>query len=212
MGIIERKLREKEQRIQEILQATRHLFMSKGFMNTTMLDIAEESELSRRTLYLYFNSKEELSYRVMREAYILLFEKLKQATEKVEGRAIDKLEAVKVAYMDFYTKNFDQLLFTLLFDYKINKNDVNDTEAKECFAVIQSIFEELISIFEQGQKDGSLLPQENVKRTALTYMTMIQATMQNTAVRKDWLRSIHKLTGKEVIDEMFSILLHAIRA
>ena len=76
MGIMERKLREKEQRIQEILNAARILFINKGYSSTTMLDIAQESELSRRTIYLYFKSKEEISYHVMNDAYALLLSRL----------------------------------------------------------------------------------------------------------------------------------------
>ena len=58
MGITERKEREKLQRREDILNAAERVFFSKGHKNSTMDDVAEEAELSKGTLYLYFKSKE----------------------------------------------------------------------------------------------------------------------------------------------------------
>jgi AcrR family transcriptional regulator len=60
MGVHERKLREKEQRKVDILNAAREVFSSKGFNTTTMEEIALRAELSPGILYLYFENKEEL--------------------------------------------------------------------------------------------------------------------------------------------------------
>lgn len=60
MGVSERKEREKEQRRLDIIDAAERIFFSKGFDNASMQDIADESELSKGTLYLYFSSKNEL--------------------------------------------------------------------------------------------------------------------------------------------------------
>ena len=60
MGIAERKEREKEQRRKAILDAAEKVFFEKGLKYSTMDDVAEEAELSKGTLYLYFKNKEEL--------------------------------------------------------------------------------------------------------------------------------------------------------
>lgn len=60
MGITERKLREKRQRKELILEAARKLFQERGFLNVTMSDIAEVAELSIGTLYLYFKNKDDI--------------------------------------------------------------------------------------------------------------------------------------------------------
>jgi len=211
MGILERKLREKEQRIQEILSAARVLFLSKGYGNTTMLDIAQESELSRRTLYLYFSSKEELSYRVMKESYDFLLNKLRKAVEECPGKAYDKLISLGEAYLNFYKEDFDQLVSTLLFDYQLVPDDENGKEGKACFETIQAILSVLTSVLEEGQRDVSLITLENPRRTAFTYMTMIQSTMQKLAVRKDWVLKEQGIGGREIMEEMFHILFSSIK-
>jgi AcrR family transcriptional regulator len=65
MGTAERKQREKEQRRQLIVDAAERLFLSKGFYNTSVDEIAEECELSKGTLYLYFHNKDEIYFHVL---------------------------------------------------------------------------------------------------------------------------------------------------
>ena len=73
MVIAERKEREKEQRRNDIIDAAESIFFSKGIENATMDEIAEEAELSKGTLYLYFKSKEGLLFAIdLRAMKILL--------------------------------------------------------------------------------------------------------------------------------------------
>ena len=58
MGVKERKERERRQRSNEILESARRLFESKGFLNTTLQDVAENAEISVGLIYRYFQSKE----------------------------------------------------------------------------------------------------------------------------------------------------------
>ena len=44
----------------KFINAAKTLFVRKGYDDTTMIDIAEEAGLSRRTLYSYFESKVEV--------------------------------------------------------------------------------------------------------------------------------------------------------
>lgn len=55
-----RVVKEAEERKQEILDVTERLFASKGFDNTSISDILEETGIARGTLYYHFKSKEEL--------------------------------------------------------------------------------------------------------------------------------------------------------
>ena len=44
----------------QFISAAKNLFVRKGYDETTMIDIAQEAGLSRRTLYAYFESKVEV--------------------------------------------------------------------------------------------------------------------------------------------------------
>jgi len=72
MGIIERKEREKELRSESIIDAAERIFFSKGFEHATMNDVAEEAELSKGALYLYFHSKNELCMAILQRSLLIL--------------------------------------------------------------------------------------------------------------------------------------------
>ncbi len=75
---------------QKLVDVARLLFAKKGFTNTTMNDIATSSGKGRRTLYTYFNSKEEIYSAVIASELERLSDKLdEQAAMNI--RPLDKI-------------------------------------------------------------------------------------------------------------------------
>lgn len=60
--IRDRKLKEQEHRVDEILKAARNVFFHKGFLKTTMDEIAYEAAISKPTIYRFFPTKEDLYF------------------------------------------------------------------------------------------------------------------------------------------------------
>lgn len=67
---------------QKLVDVARHLFAKKGVTNTTMNDIATASGKGRRTLYTYFNSKEDIYYAVIESE----LERLSDTLDEVAAR------------------------------------------------------------------------------------------------------------------------------
>ena len=65
MGINERKDKEKQIRSNDIIDAAERVFFLKGYDLATMDDVAKEAEFSKRTVYVYFNSKEQIYFEIM---------------------------------------------------------------------------------------------------------------------------------------------------
>jgi AcrR family transcriptional regulator len=80
-----RKEREKKQRAQSILDAATKVFLSKGYSRTTMDDIALEAEITKPTIYQYFETKEQLYFSLM----IPFIEELANGTEKIEKKVLE---------------------------------------------------------------------------------------------------------------------------
>ncbi|MES2260438.1 MAG: TetR/AcrR family transcriptional regulator [Pseudomonadota bacterium] len=59
--------RRKDARPQELLAAALDLFVERGFSSTRLEDVARRAGVSKGTLYLYFENKEELFKAVVRE-------------------------------------------------------------------------------------------------------------------------------------------------
>lgn len=65
-----------------LIEVARQLFARKGIENTTMNDIAEASNKGRRTLYTYFNSKQEIYKAVIQSELEKLYNELEEVTKR----------------------------------------------------------------------------------------------------------------------------------
>lgn len=101
MGIYERKQREKEQRRQDIINAARKVFSSKGFNSATMEEIASQAELSPGTLYLYFKNKEELHTSLSIDILKVLSGELHKVAQ-MDAKPVEKVERLRDAFIHMY--------------------------------------------------------------------------------------------------------------
>ena len=209
MGLEERRLRDKKRRIREILEAARKIFISKGYLNTTMLDIAKEAELSRGTLYLYFNSKEEITFQVIFESFETIFLGLSEAVDSNQ-LGLDKLIAMKNVYLNYYKNDFNQFYFTLFYDFKLTRETLIEADAKECMHVIRKILDLFTSVLETGVEDGSIKVEGDLKTVSFTIMSIVHGTMQKAASRRDLLGEIMQFNEFDLLDSMFDILFHSL--
>lgn len=125
MGLLERRGKEKDSRKKLILKSARTLFFKKGFNNVTVDEIAKSSELGKGSIYLYFNSKEEIYAQILlndiedfnQQVYVLLNKK------KI---AADLLVEFSNIYVDFFFN--DGELFRILMTYMLQPAKMNLTE------------------------------------------------------------------------------------
>jgi len=100
MSILERREREKKKRRQDIINAAEKLFFSRGYDNVSMNDIAEKAELSKATLYLYFENKESLFFAIVLKGTEILNSMIRRSVKK-DLKGIEKVEAFRNAYFNF---------------------------------------------------------------------------------------------------------------
>jgi AcrR family transcriptional regulator len=126
MGVKERKIRERKRRANDILEAARRIFESKGFLNTTLNDVAREAEISVGLIYRYFQSKEDIFASLALKGSEQFDEKiagiLKQyASTRRRPEAERVLLEVAEAFFDFYSP-YGEYFDMLLYSYKGMKN------------------------------------------------------------------------------------------
>ena len=84
--------RRKEARPDEILAAALASFAERGFAATRLDDVAARAGISKGTLYLYFNGKEELFEAVVRAALVPNLERLEALSATFDGPSAQLLE------------------------------------------------------------------------------------------------------------------------
>src|SRR5829696_1246625 len=93
-----------EERRVLILETAAYLFASKGYVGTSVDDIARELGVSKAAVYHYWSSKEELLEEIQDRALTRLREKLDRLDDE-ENPYETRLEATVAAYIDAVLEN-----------------------------------------------------------------------------------------------------------
>ncbi len=117
MTTAERRAREKAQRRQQILDAARQEFFERGFHRPTVDDVAARAEVSKGTIYLYFESREDLLAHLLLEGLDLLIEEMDTACEPEPAQPVEcTLQALARAYLRFCQSNRSYFRLIMAFD------------------------------------------------------------------------------------------------
>jgi len=83
--------RRKDERPAEIVSAALNLFVERGFMATKLDDVAKQAGVSKGTVYLYFQNKEDLFRAVVQEMVLPEIERIEKVISSHRGSAEDLL-------------------------------------------------------------------------------------------------------------------------
>ena len=81
--------RRKDARPQELLSAALDLFVERGYAAARLEDVAARAGVSKGTLYLYFNNKEELFKAVIRENLTPVLDEAQDLIDNYAGHSAD---------------------------------------------------------------------------------------------------------------------------
>jgi AcrR family transcriptional regulator len=86
--------RRKDARPTELAAAALDLFVERGFAATRLDDVAKRAGVSKGTLYLYFDSKEDLFKAVIREGYVAPIAEAEHLLEQWQGSSSDLIREI----------------------------------------------------------------------------------------------------------------------
>ena len=143
-------------RRQQIMDAAKKVFASKGFGGATVENITEEAELSPATLYLYFKNKDELFASLnlrMLEALIAKVENVRDKKMSPEK----KIKALEKALYEVYLTDPLNVVNVLRFQSKERLRNLSPELASRIRDCTQKYMKAIAEIFEDGIKEGSFL-------------------------------------------------------
>jgi len=159
MGIKERKEREKARRRETILKAAEKLYLKHGFDRLTMDKVAEEAELNKATIYLYFKNKNDLFHALVDKGLSLLHGKISRHVEAA-NTGLDKIIAVAKAYHEFHN---EEPHYSLAINHEESKDGKTSKISvkelpyyKKTDETGMKIFAVITEAFAQGKEDGSM--------------------------------------------------------
>ena len=117
MGTSGRREREKAKRREDILRAAREVFFGKGAGRATIDDVAARAEVSKGTIYLYFESKEAILAHFVLEGLDLLSGQLQTAYAPHKDLPADeRVRRLAHAYLKFSKSHHEYFRLMTAFD------------------------------------------------------------------------------------------------
>jgi len=211
MGITERREREKEQRRQSILDAAEEVFFSKGINMATMDEVAEQAELSKGTLYLYFKNKEELFFGIAYRALTLLKEMFEEAVSS-KSTGLEKVRAIGEAHYN-YSQKYPNY-FNMVVHYESSQIDQAefDSVLQQCHQLGTGVMEVVTRAIADGLKDRSLRSDLNPVRTAYLLRGLSAGIIQLISREKKHIEELEKFNAKDLMEDFMDMMFYAIRS
>lgn len=146
-------------RRQEIFDAAALLMGQRGFVGTTIEEVAQQLELTKAALYYYVSNKEELLYQILDQTLSLALERI-SAVEASDASPTTKMADVIETFVRLVAER--PQFFTVYFQEKAHL-------AREHLQAItrteRRIVEAVRRIYKRGRDDRSLRPLDPVAAT-----------------------------------------------
>jgi AcrR family transcriptional regulator len=210
MGITERRLREKEKRREDIVDAAERVFFSRGWEEATMDAVASEAELGKATLYLYFKSKEELYSAVLLRGMRIMHSMFRQVVEDRRS-GIERVESIGRAYIEFAHRHPDYFHAMLHFGSKAKGTEEMGECEHECDQLGESTIAVVAQAVQSGIEDGTIRAELDPVRTAFILWAQTTGMLQILSVKGSHIEMSHGLSRDDLMESFFEFVELALR-
>ncbi len=185
-----------------ILQTAYHLFVERGIENVTMLEIAQACDIERRSLYNYYNDKDQLAFDIAK-CFFSSIEAISAIKDRSFENKYEEIKALVYAFYDFAISDPDAIRFSLHFDhYFVSRAEYTSYIRKAIDNILH------VTLIKEGIEDGSINP--SFKGNEKNICFVIQGAMLSFAQR-----SIFKSTLEEAkvnLKLLLDVFLNSIKA
>lgn len=211
MGTTERKEKEKIIRREDIINAAEKVFFLKGYEQSTMDEVAKTAEYSKRTLYFYFQSKEQLLQAIIFRAYRTLNVMINEAlSDKVHLNGLAKLKLLGETFIEFI--NCHPKYFETIVIYNSSRSELsaNDEFKKASYNEGERTLYLLVNVIEEGINDNSIKNDIHIQKTAFVLYANVIG-ISSLILNKEGYLLEHHLVAKELVQEMFDFVERSIK-
>jgi len=151
-----RRERERDRRRNEIIDAASRVFAARGYSVATMDAIASEAELSKGTLYLYFENKEALflaNASRMASQVLASFEAI-SSDDSLAG--VERYRRMLESYTRIAAEQPEKFRALVGFLASNTELDINAPTSVEHREIVDAIVACMIAALERGMADGTI--------------------------------------------------------
>jgi TetR/AcrR family transcriptional regulator, cholesterol catabolism regulator len=134
-----------DKRVRAVTEAAAKLFSTRGFLETSMDDIARAAHLSKGGMYHYFKSKTEILFAIVSEFMDHVLADIEDQLTSIE-RAEGKLSFLILRHVEIYARHMHAARVLLKEAYSLPSQDLKKINEKEqrYYSVVTEIVKELL--------------------------------------------------------------------
>lgn len=197
----------KQKRRVKIKEVAKKLFIEQGIHDTSMQQIADTLGMGRRTIYHYYDTKEEIAIEIQQE-FLGILQMIEGLEEEVSrfSSGLEKVEALLNLLLSHYLKKIDQIEYLNEFDrvFKHVESYEFTTPRLEDYNVYNSFH----AAIQSGIQDGTIRPmgEKEVSNTILTINHALFALIIRIVSRQEIIKKMYDydLTDIRLITKLFT--------
>jgi TetR/AcrR family transcriptional regulator len=206
-----RQEREKERKRQEIIDTAQNLFFEGGYDQTSMDTIAKNSEFSKRTVYKYFGSKEELYAAIALKSIDRMIGVFEKSIDP-SANGFQKMRSIATALSDFNRNNKNYLSLVGNFVSQSLKSPTEGECISKCRSRILNFMALIEKVIEQGINDGSLRSDINPKITLSSIVNLMVGLVFMNKDIWDFMNRDNDLDYETIFDNNIELLLSSVKS
>ena len=209
MTTAQRRAREKARRQQEILEAAKEVFFEKGIHRATVDDVAAQAEVSKGTVYLYFQSKESILAHLLLEGLSTLLSQLEVAYAPQEPLSAEQhLHQLVEAYWQFSQTYPDYFRLLMALDRGRFRERVSDEMYQQILTESTRGLELAAKAIRQGMQEGVFTTDDPLLAAGVLWGALNGAlTLMANPVRQEMI----PVEPKAVYDATFELFLRGLQ-
>lgn len=181
MSFADKKIREKEERRDDILNAAEKLFFSRNYDSVSMDDIARAVDVNKALLYYYFKDKESLYFALVLRGLEILSGMLDERSGN-DKTCMKKLRNGGRVYAEFATKYPEYLqAYSYLLSGRFDlSNPSKNRDLSRIMEIRKKTFDLTRALVEGGVRDGSIRPDVNPVEVSVLFSMVFDSFSRMT--------------------------------
>jgi AcrR family transcriptional regulator len=208
MSNITRKERERLARENAILDAAEIIFARDGYENTSMNAIAEAAEFSKRTLYQYFEDKNDLYLTVALRLYKSMASNY-QELELADWNGYERIKRGFQAFYRFYQRSEGR--FRIIHDIGKVRQLTDNPKLQMFFETDTLLAEGVKNNILLGQKDGSISKDLDALKTADALIFIMTGFLNQLSMTGDSFTRHKKIDLDEFSSKAIDMILSSLK-
>lgn len=194
---------------EQIMKAAERLFSEKGFAQTTINDISKTSEYSRRTIYAYYESKEDILHHIVEKGLLILKQNIEDSINFNED-FMEQYKGICIAmskYQNDYSHSANHV--NSANSANLDFNSLSDT-VKHILVLGTEINNLLAEFIEGGKSKGIVHPDVVPMMTVYILWSNIDALLVLAQTKGKFIAKQFSISEKDFLDYGFRQIINSI--